>query len=323
MTGKKLLFRAYVEEWEEWERVSANQWSLKTYEGYASILRAHLLPAFGESDLKKISVLDVERYIADKVDSGLNSNSVKHHVVLLKTILNSALRQGIILQNPVQRARLPKVARYIPQTYVPEEIARFLNELKGTQYFAIMYVAFWTGARRGELLALRWSDVNLDRKLITIMKSKTVVTKRYDKGKVQGQTKTDPSVRVIAISDDLCGFLKRHKAEQEERRRAPSYEDKTGLVFTSHQYGRMLNSSYMTEKLNTIQKRLGLNHIRMHDARHTHASIALNNGVDLVTMSNRLGHSRVSTTDDYYSHVVPGADQQAADVYARAVNLEA
>jgi len=200
LTSKQLKFAHYVE---EWERLSANQWTPKTHEGYASILRAHLLPAFGKKDLKKFSVLDVERYIANKVGSGLNPNSVKHHVVLLKTILNSAVRQGIILHNPVEQAKLPKVARYIPQTYVPEEISRFLKELQGTQYYAITYVAFWTGARRGELLALKWSDVNLQRKLITIMKSKTVVTKRYEEGKVKGQTKTDPSVRVIAISDDL------------------------------------------------------------------------------------------------------------------------
>ncbi|MHB1629824.1 MAG: site-specific integrase [Bacilli bacterium] len=117
---------------EEWERVSANQWSAKTHEGYASILSRHLLPSFGERDLKKISVIDVERYIAMKVEDGLNPLSVKHHVVLLKTILNSAIRQGIILQNPVVNAKMPKVARYIPQTYTAEQIAKLLNELMGT-----------------------------------------------------------------------------------------------------------------------------------------------------------------------------------------------
>ncbi len=137
------------------------------------------------------------------MEDGLNPLSVKHHVVLLKTILNSAIRQGIILQNPVVNAKIPKIARYIPQTCTAEQITKLLNELKGSQFYAIMYVAFWTGARRGELLALKWSDVDLDRKRIYIQKVHTVVTKHFKKGKVKGQTKTDPSIRVIAISVEI------------------------------------------------------------------------------------------------------------------------
>ncbi|MHB1629823.1 MAG: site-specific integrase [Bacilli bacterium] len=189
-------------------------------------------------------------------------------------------------------------------------------------FYAIMYVAFWTGARRGELLALKWSDVDLDRKRIYIQKAHTVVTKRFKKGKVKGQTKTDPSIRVIAISDDLCQFLYHYREEQNRRKETIHYEDNKGLMFTSFLYGRMLSSSELTLKLNDAQIRAGLQHIRLHDSRHTHVTIALKNGADLVTVSRRVGHSRVSTTADYYAHVVDGADQEVADLYAKAMNLD-
>jgi len=315
--NKKVSFSSYVE---LWEKVSENKWSAKTHEGYASILRAHLLPAFAGKDLKKISVLDVEEYIAEKINSGLSPTTVTHHTALLKKIMNDAVRQEIILRNPVQRVELPKVARYFANTYAPEEIVRFLKELEGTQFHAIAYVAFWTGMRRGELLPLRWPDVDFEKRLLRITKSKTVVTKRYEKGKVKGQTKTYASTRVISISEDLCEFLKRHKEEQSVRRQTLHYEDQTGLVFTSYRYGRALCSSEITEKLNDMQERVGMRHIRFHDTRHTHVTISLANGVDIVTESRRVGHTRVSTTLDRYSHLLPGADQRAADAFANAVN---
>ncbi len=270
--------------------------------------------------MKKISVLDVEEYIAEKINAGLSPTTVTHHAALLKKIMNDAVRQEIIVRNPVQRVELPKVARYFANTYAPEEIVQFLKELEGTQFHAIAYVAFWTGMRRGELLALRWPDVDFEKRLLRITKSKTVVTKRYEKGKVKGQTKTYASTRVIAISEDLCEFLKRHKEEQSARRQTLHYEDQTGLVFTSYRYGRALCSSEITEKLNDMQERVVMRHIRFHDTRHTHVTISLANGVDIVTESRRVGHTRVPTTLDRYSHLLPGADQRAADVFANAVN---
>jgi integrase len=203
------------------------------------------------------------------------------------------------------------------QTWGEDDIIRFLEATKDSPYYALFYTALFTGMRRSELLALSWRDVDFIFSQVYVSRSLHVLKG----GKVVFKSPKTPSGRrTVALPPSAILTLKEHKEKQEAMRAMlgiPLTDD--DLVF-SHLDGKPLLPNTVTHAWIKLVRRTGLKGIRLHDARHTHASLMLKQGIHPKIVQERLGHSSIQITLDTYSHVAPGLQQAAATRFDEAFN---
>ncbi|MFC1914893.1 site-specific integrase [Chloroflexota bacterium] len=190
------------------------------------------------------------------------------------------------------------------------EIHLLLEYARTTRYYSMFYVLLFTGMRRSELLALRWSDIDL---LLCQVSITRTLHQLYNREFIIRQPKTTKARRLIALSPSTVAVLREHHDEQVKQRQAlgtPLQDD--DLVFSQLE-GKPLLPDSVSQAWRNLVRRAGLKDIRLHDARHTHASIMLKQGVHPKIVQERLGHASIQITLDTYSHVVPGLQQAAAN----------
>ena len=193
-------------------------------------------------------------------------------------------------------------------TLAPENVSKFLEATRETPYYVLFYTALYTGMRLGELLGLRWSDVDLD------MANLSVVQALYKRSGIckMVEPKSSKSRRQIALSPSLALLLRDYKTEQQAQRillGAPMVD--SNLVF-SRIDGKPLDPGTISHTSAKVLKKAGLPHIRFHDLRHSHATLLLKAGIHPKIVSERLGHANIGITLDTYSHVLPGLQERAA-----------
>ncbi|MCJ7425963.1 MAG: site-specific integrase [Dehalococcoidales bacterium] len=196
-------------------------------------------------------------------------------------------------------------------TLVLEDIPKFLEATQGTPYYILFYTALYTGMRLGELLGLRWCDIDLD------MASLSVVQALYKRSGVckMVEPKSSGSRRRIALSPSLVLTLRQYRVDQQVQRiliGEPMAD--SDLVF-SHPGGKPLDPGVVSHTFAKVLRKAGLPHIRFHDLRHTHATLLLKAGVHPKIVSERLGHANIGITLDTYSHVLPGLQERAAESF--------
>jgi len=288
----------------------------RTAEGYDHMIRRHLIPALGAIPLAQLSGQHLQSYYADKLANGrmdgkggLNPRTVRHHHVTLHTALQSAVRWGLLLRNPADSVDAPKYQPKEMRTLDEDGLDKFLEAAQQTPYYALFYLALYSGMRRSELLAIRWSDLDLFLGELSINRS---FHHLRDGSNVFRTPKTPKARRLIALTPSTAILLRDHKEAQEAQRilmgNVLSEED---LVFSKLD-GAPLLPDTVTHAWIKLTRRLGLEGIRLHDARHTHATIMLKGNVSPKVVSERLGHATVSLTLDVYSHVIPGLQEAAA-----------
>ena len=277
-----------------------------TRKRYEALLRLHAIPHLGKLDIRKVQPQHLaELYQRLKGDRKPATIGQLHAV--LHSAFDEALRWNLIARNPVSAVRAPKVERHEMRILTLPEIHRLLRAIEGDPLEALYVLAITTGARQGELLALRWSDVDLDAGTITINATLT----RMDRTWQRTPPKTAGSVRTIHLSRRGLVALKAHRlrmAEEllvlRERTEGPT------LVFLVH--GQPVNGFHVTERrLKPLLRAAGLPVIRFHDLRHVFASLMLSQGVRPDLVAQMLGHSNPAITLRVYAHLMPG-DQQAA-----------
>jgi len=282
--------------------------SLRTVEGYQFIIRRYLMPALGQIPLNQLQPQHVQRYCADALSTGLSNRTVMHSYRLLHKALNDAVKRGLVARNVADAVDPPRPERKEMATLNSDELSQLLDAARETPYYAPLYTKAHTGLRRSELLGLRWCDVNLD--MCTLSVAQTL--QRVGGQCIFGQPKSAKSRRQVALTPSLVLFLRKYKAEQEANRGLlgkPLRE--TDLVFC-HPDGTPLDPNTLTHALGKIVRKAGVSHIRLHDLRHTHATLMLEAGVHPKIVQERLGHSTIATTLDIYSHVLPGMQEAAA-----------
>ncbi len=245
----------------------------------------------------------------------LSPKTVLEHHRLIHTVLDQAEREGLVPFNVASRATLPKVQKKEVNYFQPEEIAAIRDALESEpiKWKMITHLFLITGARRGEILGLKWSAVDFQGNRIHIENS---ILYEPDRGIYQDSPKTETSVRWIALPSETMQLLKRYRAWQIEDslQFGESFKDQ-GFLFAQDN-GRPMHPDSVTDWLGKFSKRHGLPHINPHAFRHTMASMLYFNGVDSVSISKRLGHAQVSTTANIYAHVIEEADQKNADILA-------
>jgi integrase len=279
-----------------------------TYDRNESLCRVHLIPSLGRKKLKTLSAADVAGFYRSRLDSGCSAASVhKMHETLHKA-LKQAVRWGYMTKNPADDVDAPRVHTEEVHPLTRDEARRLLKVVRGDRLEALYVVALHTGLRQGELLALRWEDVDIEEKTLIVRRT---ITK--DGGKLLiGPTKTAKGRRTVKLTRDAAEALREHLTRQlEEIDGLGDYYQPGGLVFATMK-GTLLNPSNLRKRsFAPLLVRAGLPHMTFHQLRHTAATILLLKNVNPKIVSEMLGHASIAITLDTYSHVLPNMQDSA------------
>lgn len=290
-----------------------------TWDSYEAYIRLYVVPRIGELPLQSISrgqlmifYGELEQNGRIRRTGGLSSKTVHNiHVTLLKAF-GDALEDQLIARNPATRAHRTTVDRPVMTTWSATQVRTFLRQVREDRLFALWRLAVTTGMRRGELLGLRWRDIDHNAAQLAVVQTLL---------KAGGTTffsgpKTQRSRRTIALDPVTLEALRRHRSRQSAERLAlgEAYADHE-LVFCFTD-GKPLDPDGVRLRFARHVREAGLPKIRLHDLRHTHATLGLMADVHPKVMQERLGHSTVAFTLDIYSHAVPSMQEQAANKVA-------
>ncbi len=296
-----------------------------TVVGYRGIIESQIIPALGHIRLANLQPLDIQGAYShwlkpgsrrDGHDGVLSQRTVLHYHSVLNAALDQAVKWQLLLKNPCKSVDAPRPVRVEMRVFGDAQTKRLLDAAGHEPLYALFHSAVTTGARLGELLALRWQDIDFTHSRLTIART---VRRFADRGYVFGSPKTHRSRRSIALDAETSRVLQEHRRRQLEQRLlvGPAYRDQD-LVFATAT-GDVLADSTVRTTFNRILRAAELPRIRIHDLRHTAATLMLKAGVNPKIVSDRLGHSSISITLDTYSHVMPDMQRDGAEALARMI----
>lgn len=284
----RITFPVFAEQW--LRDYAAVQVKPSTLKNYKSMIYGSLIPFFGEVPLASIKAADVQRYVAERLHSGVKAATVQKALIVLKGMLKQAVEWDYLRTNPATIVKAPRGAHVEMDCLTPDEIRAFLDAVPAPSR-ALFFTAVFTGMRLGELLALQWSDIDWHGGTLRVCRS------------VWNGTFQDPksrnSVRTIGMSPRLAAVLVAHKADV-----AWSPND---LVFCTANGGIIDQANLRHRVFEPALKAAGLRKMRIHDLRHTFASLLINQGENLKYVQQQLGHASITTTVDRYGHLMPDA----------------
>lgn len=307
---KNSTFKEFLEKWLENKKPLLKP---TTYIFYETITNNILIPGLGSIELKKLKPIHIQSFISKLYEKeDINSTTIKHYYTTLKTALNQAVKWQLIPSNPCEAVEPPKREKKKMQVLTPEQVNQLLDYAHNsheTMYIPLL-LALTCGLRRGEIIALKWSNVNLDKGYIAITESAAL---RLDGKNYISHTKTDAGERVVELPSFVIPILKQHRKKQLENKLFFGNEYKDNNLVCSWPNGDELKPNYITHTFKKLLRKLNLPDIRFHDLRHTHATLLLLQGVNPKIVSERLGHASIDITLDIYSHVLPTMQKEAAE----------
>ncbi len=306
--GERQTTGCYLTDWLASVKPSLRPSTFTSYEGN---ICNHVLPRIGSGALARLTPQHLQRVYAECLAGGLSPTTVRHIHAVIHKALDQATRWGLVPRNVASLIRSPRPRRHEMATLSPEQVRAFIGAARGDRFEALYVLAVTTGMRRGELLALRWRDVNLDAGTLQVRAS---VQRTRDGGLTFSEPKTSRSRRQISLTKAAIAALQRHRPAQaaERLRMGAAWED-LDLVF-SNECGRPVEGSNLLRRsFFPLLKRAGAPRVRFHDLRHTAATLMLGQSIHPKVVAEMLGHSQISTTLDLYSHVTPTMQRQATD----------
>ncbi|MGH3085688.1 MAG: site-specific integrase [Rubrobacteraceae bacterium] len=290
-----------------------------TYSSYGQLISKHAVPVLGRIRLKTLTATHVRGLLREKLDAGLSPRTVQYLRFVLRKALDQAVIDNLIPRNPVAGVKSPQVRREEIKPLSPEQARLFLQTAAeaGDRLEALYAVAIHLGLRQGELLALKWEDVDLE--------AGTLQVRRSLAGSSEGRPvfttpKTAKSRRQVRLTIGATEALKHHRKRQlEERMRVAGLWRDHGLVFTTETGTPIDRHNLCQRSFRPLLQKAGLSRIRFHDLRHTCATLLLARGVHPKIVQELLGHSTIAITLDTYSHVLPGMGNAAAGAMDEAL----
>ena len=304
VAGARSTLGSYFERWLQ-DHV-ARSVSLRTLVGYeqtgrvfaASIASVHL------ADLRP---QHVERALQIYLQTGATNRTAAKHLTVLKAALSHAVRLRLLPSNPADAVTKPRAERREMRIADADTLRQLLDGCANEDFRRLIYVAVHTGLRAGELLGLKWSDINWERRALQVLRARNEFT---DSG--FGEPKTSAGRRSVMLSEDAVGVLRGHRLAQQEAWMSQGASWTAEALVFSRKDGSPENVRNNSKKWGALCHRLGIDGLRFHDLRHTSATIALESGVHPKVVQERLGHSTISITLDTYSHVLPAMQEDAA-----------
>ena len=312
----KLTVGKYLERW--LSDYAVNSVSAATLVRYRGIVTNHLLPTIGRVQLSELRPAHIQRAYAEALAAGgrrdrrsgsLSARTVLQHHHVLREALAHAVRWQLIARNPADAVAPPKPIRHEMRVLNREEAQALLAACAGDSLYGLLHAALATGARLGELLALRWSDIDSTSGTLRITRSAQRLPKQ---GIVFHAPKTHRSIRPIALSPITLRVLKSHRVAQSEQRLVAGNAWADHDLIFANALGQPLDGTAVTKRFQKIAGGAGLGHVRFHDLRHTAATLMLSAGTHPKVVSERLGHATINITLDTYSHVLPDLQHEAA-----------
>ncbi len=286
------------------------------------IIEKHLLQknAFANKEIAKVTTSDIDLFYNQKLQENYSTSYIRKMHQLLNQSFSQAVKWKKIMFNPVADADPPSVKYEEMSIWSLKNIQEFLRNCKGERHYLTFLLAIYTGMRRGEILGLHWSDIDLEQKVIHVKRSLAHVPK---KGYIFTSLKTKNSKRQIPIPEFVLNELVLQKKRIEE------WKELVGSVFEDQDLVICTNTGSLQDPRNVVRvmKRIVKNakvpNIRFHDIRHTHASILISAGVDIVKISKRLGHANPKITLEFYAHLLPNTDCDIADTFHQTIQSHA
>ena len=311
----RTTFAEYLERWlTDYARPNI---SARSYERYAGIIKKYLIPEMGNIPLTQLRPEHIQRHYTNIRSQGLKPETIRFHHCVIHKALQTAIKWGLLHRNAADGVDAPSKGHTEMQTWDDFEVRQFLDAAKDSVYYALFHTALFTGMRRSELLGLKWADVDLQQVSVS-----RALHQLKDGSYIFTQPKSEKSKRTIALSPSSVLVLAEHKERQQAvRTMLGETLAKDDLVFSTPQ-GSPLRPNTITRAWTTLAAKAGVKPIRLHDARHTHASLMLKQGIHPKIVQERLGHSTISMTLDIYSHVAPGLQEAAARSFDSLVNPE-
>lgn len=311
----KISVAEYLERWLK-DYVKPNL-SPCGFERYESVVRVHLIPSFGAIPLTQLRPEHLQRHYTAGLNSGLSPLTVRYHHVVIHKALQTALKWGLISHNVADSVDVPRSRRIEMQTWDEDDVAHFLETAKQSPYYTLFYIALFTGMRRSELLALRWQDVDLVYSQVYVSRG---LHHLRDGSYVFTEPKSAKSRRMIALPPSAILTLRIHYEKQKQERAMLGMSLKDDDLVFSTPDGKPLRPDTVSRAWANLAARAGIKVIRFHDARHTHASLMLKQGIHPKIVQERLGHASIQITLDTYSHVAPGLQEAAAVQFENLVS---
>ena len=300
--------------YENYATVKVRASSHKTYRGY---INNHIKPNIGDILINELTTLDLQRFYKklltsgrlDRIESkkqpkGLTPKTVRNINQMISSAFELAKSQKLVLANPTEGCALPRVKYGEMKTLTADQLNAFLQEARNSGVFEMYYIELATGLRRGELLGLKWKDINLKNGTIQVHRQIC----RIEGIVTEAPLKTKNAYRTVVIGEDAIDILK-----QQKKKTADEY------VFPSPTGGPLSPDSVLN-MLHRVLERAGLPKVRFHDLRHTFATLAIQNGVDIKTVSGMLGHFSAGFTLDTYAHVTTPALKEAANTMGNVLS---
>ena len=266
---------------------------------YSTLIKTHILPVIGQLKLRDVKPLHIEAVKAKVIAAGRSPKSALNVHRLLNAVLKQAVLWQLLSRNPCDSVKAPRPKRFVPHMPTTEELQRLLEFADLTPYGPVARLAALTGARQGELLSLRWRDVDWLEQLLTVSGTKTVA-----------------SARVVDLGNTAIELLRQQRQAEKEKRLklgpGASCGQDDATIFTNL-IGKPMDAGGLKRTWKRILRDAGVGHVRFHDLRHASATFLLRAGVPVKVVAERLGHSRTSTTTDTYAHVMPDMGREAAE----------
>jgi integrase len=286
----------------------------RTYERYREALYLHIVPSLGHIQLQKLTARQVQAFYTRKADQGFAPATIIYYHSVLHNALDTAVKWGLVVRNVCDLVAPPRKERFEIQPLTIEQMQHLLATLYGHKWEALYTLAMATGMRRGEILGLKWQDINFEAGRLQVRRVLSRVPTHMPAREhvyVEAEPKTQKSRRSVMIAPFALEALKMHRVSQlEDKVKAGEFWQEHDYVFCTLQ-GRHLHPNHVVEEFKKLLTRAGLPNIRFHDLRHSAATLLLSLGVHPKVVQELLGHTQISITMDVYSHVLPGMQQDA------------
>ena len=302
----KLLFTDFLSDWVD--NIAKNSIEKTTWENYKLMIDVHINPYFIglATPLQKLSSLLLQKYYQFEMEQGrkngkggLSSNTVRKHHAMIMTALKYEKNNKLIINNPAENISLPKKVKYQGSYYTAEQLEVLLEASKDTTIESAVYLTAHYGFRRGEILGLRWQDIDFDNNTLTV----NVTRVKYGSGVITKSPKTESSRRTLPLVLSVREYLLKLKIQQLEDRVLFGQSYIQSDYICRLKDGKPLYPSYLNEKFCEILKSNDLQYIRFHDLRHSTASYLIKNGASMKDIQIWLGHSDIGTTMNIYTHI--------------------
>ena len=295
-----------------------------TAQAYEANIRLHIIPYIGFISLQKLQPEDLDDLYVKLLTEGkrngkgggLSPKSVRNVHATIQSALSDAVRKGTVIRNVADLADPPSISRSgrSMNVWSSDQLGVFLNAIADHELHPLYFLAVTTGMRRGELAGLVWRNVDLDAARLTV--NQQVVSVEYEL--IEDDLKTENSRRTIDLDEHTVTMLRRHRNQQHEERKAFGRRVTDGFVFAKPN-GSPIHPDFISQTFERTVNQLDIPRIRLHDLRHTHATILLQQNVHPKVVSERLGHSSIAFTMTVYQHVMPGMQAEAAATFGEAL----